>query len=472
MTGCSMSETTTSMSIDRRPEKMLAVYVLLAALAVGGFFLIRWVGESGQTTAVGTLATAKAEKPASHAVAHLLGGLVVVIVLARGLGVVLRQMGQPRVIGEVIAGIVLGPSILGRISPETMEFIFPGTVQPLLNAIAQIGVILYMFLVGLELNASVLKERAHTTVMISHASIAAPFLLGAVLALWLFQGYAPAGIPFTSFAMFLGLAMAITAFPVLARILTDRGMERSELGMVALSCAAADDVTAWCLLAVVVGVAKANLLGAMTTILLALAYVAIMLCLVRPVVQRWAVQGRAAAPTSDVIALSLVGVLASALMTDLIGIHALFGAFLFGAIMPHDSHLARAFRGKLEDVVTILLMPAFFAYTGLRTQIGLISAPADWVVCGTVIAVAILGKLGASFAAARYTGLDWRASAALGILMNTRGLMELIVLNIALDLGIISPALFAMMVLMALVTTMMTNPLLNLVMRPQEEGRS
>ncbi|HTN76690.1 MAG TPA: cation:proton antiporter [Pirellulaceae bacterium] len=450
-------------SEHRRPERMLAVYLLLGALAVGAFFVIRMIGEQGggTATAAAVVEQQPAHAPATHVLPHLLGGLIAVIVLARLLGFVLRYLGQPSVIGEVIAGIVLGPSILGRFSPEAVTFLFPPATLPILSAIAQLGVILYMFLVGLHLNAGLLSARAHTTVMISHASIAAPFLLGAILALWLFPGFAPAGIPFTSFSLFLGLAMAITAFPVLARILTDRRMERSELGVVALSCAAADDVTAWCLLALVVGVAQTDLIGAVTTILLATLYLAAMFWIVRPLLRRWFGSDRETAPRSDVIAAVLVAVLASSLLTDLIGIHALFGAFLLGAIIPHDSKLTHACQGKLEDVVTILLMPTFFAYTGTRTQIGLLSEPSDWLICGIIIVVATVGKLGGTYAAARFTGLDWRTSAALGVLMNTRGLMELIVLNIGLDLGIISPSLFAMMVLMALVTTIATTPLLN-----------
>lgn len=447
----------------QRSARMLGIYLLLAALAVAAFFLIRWIGESDRPAAA---VVAAAQLPAapvdSHALAHLLGGLIGITVLARLLGMLLHRFGQPRVIGEVIAGIVLGPSLLGRVSPEAMHFLFPTQTLPILSAIAQVGIILYMFLVGLELNSDLLRARAHTTVMISHASIAVPFVCGAALALWLVKDFAPAGVPFTSFALFMGLAMAITAFPVLARILTDRGMERTELGVVALSCAAADDVTAWCLLAIVVGVAQTNLVGAVTTVALALAYVAIMFYLVRPLLLRSSIKQDAdAPPRSDVIAAVLVAVLASALLTDLIGIHALFGAFLMGAIIPHDSQLARSFRGKLEDVVTILLLPTFFAYTGMRTQIGLLSEPADWFVCGVIILVATVGKLGGSYAAARFTGLDRRTSAALGVLMNTRGLMELIVLNIGLDLGILSPGLFAMMVLMALATTIATTPLLN-----------
>lgn len=454
-----------STAIDRRSSSMLAVYVLIVAASVGAFFLIRWIGESESGAATLPGVSAQKSIPAPHTLPHLLGALIAVIALSRLLGALLRRVGQPRVIGEVIAGIVLGPSIFGRVSPDAMNFLFPSAILPTLGTIAQLGVILYMFLVGLHLNSALLRSRAHATVLMSHASIVVPFLLGAALALGLFQGYAPDGISFTSFSLFLGLAMAITAFPVLARILTDRGMERSELGVMALSCAAVDDVTAWCLLAFVVGIAQGNLVGAATTIFLAGAYVVLMLAIVRPLMQYWFNNEQESRSKREVFAVILAGVLASSLLTDAIGIHALFGAFLLGAIIPHDSQVAQAARGKLEDVVTVLLLPTFFAYTGMRTQIGLLSETSDWIVCGMIILVATAGKFGGSLLAARFAGLDWRTSASLGILMNTRGLMELIVLNIGLDLGILSPRLFAMMIVMALVTTMATTPILNLLCR-------
>jgi Kef-type K+ transport system membrane component KefB len=297
-------------------------------------------------------------------------------------------------------------------------------------------------------------------VAISHASIVAPFILGAFLALWLFPDFAPAGVPFTSFALFLGVAMAITAFPVLARILTDRGLAQTELGVIALSCAAADDVTAWCLLAFVVGVTQAEISGALTTVALSLGFMLIMLGVVRPAMQQWIARSGGEELTRDRTAWVLVAVLSSALITEVIGIHAIFGGFLLGAVIPHDSHLAKAFRHKLEDIVTILLLPAFFAFTGIRTEIGLLNQGEHWAWCGVIILVATLGKFGGTLIASRMTGLNWQMSASLGILMNTRGLMELIVLNIGLDLGVISPLLFAMMVLMALATTIATTPVL------------
>jgi Kef-type K+ transport system membrane component KefB len=471
------------------PWRVIAAYAVMLAAAVALFFVIRAVGEAQSTPAIKTVSTTETAPtpPATdNALFHVLLALAAVIVAGRGLGVLFTRLGQPPVIGEVIAGILLGPSLLGRLSPDAMAFLFPSTTLPYLGVLAQLGVILYMFLVGLELNAGLLRARAHTTLAISHASIVAPFLLGAGLALWLHRDFAPAGVSFTSFALFMGVAMAITAFPVLARILTDRGIEKTELGVVALSCAAVDDLTAWCLLAFVVGVARAQVAGALETTLLALGYLAIMFGVVRPLARRAAfalgarnaasparetrTSAEATSPGEDasrredlpplVVGAVLVALLLSALATEAIGVHAIFGAFLLGAVIPHDSAIARVFHHKLEDFITILLLPAFFAYTGMRTQIGLVSGWEEWLVCGVIILAATAGKFGGTFLAARLTGIDGRTSAALGILMNTRGLMELIVLNVGLDLGVISPALFAMMVVMALATTLATTPVL------------
>jgi Kef-type K+ transport system membrane component KefB len=365
------------------------------------------------------------------------------------------------VIGEVVAGMLLGPSLLGQ---SASSLILPAEIAPYLRVIAQLGVILYMFLVGLELNAGLIKGRAHAMVATSHASILLPFLLGSVLALALYPRLSSRDVPFTSFVLFLAVAMSITAFPVLARILTDRGMSRTELGVVALSCAATDDVTAWCLLAFVVGVAKAQAGAGIAVAAGTLAYMAAMVLIVRPLAARL-VQRSSAEPVSrGAAALTFVALLVSALTTDLIGIHAIFGAFLLGAIIPHDSAIARSFTRQLEQVVTVLLLPAFFAFTGMRTRIDLVAGWEAWLICGLIILVATVGKFGGTCAAARLTGLSWRDAAALGALMNTRGLMELIVLNIGLDLKVISPTLFAMMVIMAIVTTMATGPALHFLL--------
>lgn len=448
-----------------KPGRVTTVYVFLFVAAILIFFLIRFYGEqiTIQPAAASVPAAATESATASKVpplLPQVLVALITIITTARILGALCLHFGQPRVIGEVCAGIALGPSLLGRAAPDMMEALFPATASPVLGILAQIGVILYMFLIGLELNSGLLRSKAHVTVAISHASIVAPFLLGSFLALFVFEEYAPAGVSFTSFALFLGVAMSITAFPILARILTDLHLSQTDLGVIALSCAAADDVTAWCLLAFVVGVTQADLFGAMATIVLTGGYIALMFGVSRPVLKRLLPESKEAELPVGMTAWVLIAVLASALITEAIGIHAVFGAFLLGAVIPHDSLLARSFRHKLEDVVSILLLPAFFAYTGTRTQIGLLSEWNDWWFCLLIIVVATMGKFGGTFLASKLTGLDSRTSASLGILMNTRGLMELIVLNIGLDLGVISPTLFAMMVLMALATTIATTPIL------------
>jgi Kef-type K+ transport system membrane component KefB len=395
---------------------------------------------------------------------HLLMAMAAVIVVGRLLAPVFRAVGQPPVIGEVIAGIVLGPSLLGRLSPDAFRYILPADVAPFLGIVAQLGVILYMFLVGLELNPDVVRQRVHAAVTTSLASILLPFALGWVLAVYLYPRFATSGVAFTHFALFVGVAMSITAFPVLARILTDRGMTRTELGALALSCAAVDDITAWCLLAFIVGVVQATAGGGVVlVILMTLAFIAFMFTVVRPIAVRVARQVEDRDPPHATIAMVVVAILAAALATEGIGVHAIFGAFLLGTVIPHDSRLARAIKGRFEDLVTILLLPAFFAFTGMRTQIDLVSG-SEWLVVALIIGVATAGKFGGTLLGARVSGLSWRSAASLGILMNTRGLMELIVLNVGLDLGVISPKLYTMMVLMALATTMATTPVLRLTM--------
>lgn len=442
-------------------------YLLMLVVTIGLFFVVRSYGET--LTAPVASITKQAEHPVvrkGDAVFHVLLALTAVVAAGRCLGTLCKRIGQPPVIGEVIAGILLGPSFLGQISPAAMDFILPESVAPHLGMIAQLGAILYMFQVGLELNAELLRERAHATVAVSHTSILLPFLLGAMFALYLFPQptLSNAGVPFTSFALFLGVSMSITAFPVLARILSDSGLNRTELGVVALTCAATDDATAWCLLAFVVGVAQAEVGGALMVLLLTTAYIAFMFLVMQPLVARLLKRAGDRHADQQMIAIALLAMLASALVTECIGIHAIFGAFLMGAIIPHDSRVAACVANKIDDLVAIVLLPAFFAFTGMRTQIGLVSGFENWLICGVIILIATVGKFGGSLFAARLTGLSWRNSAALGILMNTRGLMGLIVLNVGLDLGVISPTLFAMMVIMAIVTTVATSPILRAIL--------
>jgi Kef-type K+ transport system membrane component KefB len=404
--------------------------------------------------------------PASDALPHILLALVVVIVVARLVGAVFRRFGQPPVIGEILAGILLGPSLLGRVAPSVYQALLPPSVASSLAVISQIGIILYMFLVGMELDTTLLRRRTTTSLAVAGASIAVPFVLGVAMAFRLHPRFSSPDVPFTAFALFMGVSLSVTAFPVLARILTDRGMQNSPTGALALACAAVGDVGAWCLLALLVGYVQARPGAALVTVALAAVYVVAMLAVVRPLARRLvrAHESRAAL-TDGMLAIVCVALLISALATERIGIHALFGAFLLGALVRHDSGLARALHEKLHGLVVVLMLPPFFAFTGLRTDVRLLSGGEEWLICAGIVAVASAGKLGGSAVAARLTGEPWREAAALGVLMNTRGLMELIVLNVGLDLGLLSPTLFAMLVLMALLTTLATTPLLDFVQR-------
>jgi Kef-type K+ transport system membrane component KefB len=395
---------------------------------------------------------------------HTLIALLVAIVAARLVGLLFRAMKQPPVIGEIAAGIMLGPSLLGRVAPDASRFLLPPEIAPVVGVIAQIGVVLYMFIVGLKLDTKQLRERTRVAIAVSNASIVAPFLLGALLALWLYPRFSTGDVPFKVFALFMGISMSITAFPVLARILTDRGMHTTPLGAMALTCAAVDDVTAWCLLAFLMSVVRAAPGDSLITIGFTAAFILTMILAVGPAISfvtRWRDQRDSL--TQGMFSIVCVALLVSALAAESIGIHALFGAFLLGALIPHDSALADDVAKRLEDVAVVLLLPVFFAYTGMRTQIGLVTGSEELIACALIIVVASLGKFGGSTLVARVTGLGWRESVALGVLMNTRGLMELVVLNIGLDLKLVSPTLFAMLVTMALVTTLATTPILHLL---------
>jgi Kef-type K+ transport system membrane component KefB len=449
--------------------KLAAGYLLLLVAAALVFFAVRHLGtdlvapapSSGPTFGAGA-----AQGSATKVLPRVLLALVAILGASRVCGWLAERIGQPQVIGEVIAGICLGPSLLGRIAPEAVAFLFPPFVVQPLGVLAQVGVVLFLFLVGLALDTGILGRQSHRSVVISHASIIVPFVLGSVAALWVYPSFSSSQVPFDVFAMFMGVSMSVTAFPVLARILTDRGMQKTTLGTIALSCAAVDDVSAWCLLAVVAGFATRHADGALPTVGLTVVYVLVMIFAVRPVVRRVS-QRLELVPNLSKAAVTLVfiALLLSALATEWIGIHALFGAFLLGAIVPHDSRLARELAAKLEDVTVLLFLPAFFAHTGLRTQIGLVQGAGAWLVCGALILVACAGKFGGGAVAGRLCGMSWRDSISVGILMNTRGLMELVVLNVGLDLGVLSPTLFTMLVIMALVTTFMTAPALSLVER-------
>ncbi|RYY56856.1 MAG: cation/H(+) antiporter, partial [Chitinophagaceae bacterium] len=403
----------------------------------------------------------------TNPLAILLLQILTIITVARIFGWLCKKIRQPTVIGEIMAGIFLGPSFVGMYFPEFSGFLFPVKSLPNLQFLSQIGLILFMYVVGMELDLKFLSNKAKDAVVVSHASIIFPFTLGIGLAYFVYVAYAPDNVHFLSFALFMGIAMSITAFPVLARIVQERGLTKTKLGSIVITCAAADDITAWCILAAVIAIVKAgSITSALFTILMAIAYVFLMLRVVRPFLKRMGEKYASKEMISKpVVAIFFLTLLSSAYITEVIGIHALFGAFMAGVIMPARSNFRSIFIEKVEDVSLVLLLPLFFVFTGLRTQINLLNDGNMWWVCVAIIAVAVVGKFVGSMVAARFVGQNWKDSLSIGALMNTRGLMELIVLNIGYDLGVLTPSIFAMMVIMALVTTFMTGPALDIINR-------
>jgi Kef-type K+ transport system membrane component KefB len=393
----------------------------------------------------------------------LLLQVLIILFTSRIFGIIFRKLGQQTVIGEIVAGIFLGPSLFGWLFPDLFAVIFPSSSFISLQFLSQIGLAFFMFVIGMELDLSKIKSKTHDAVIISHVSIILPFFLGACVSYYIFLDLAPKDVSFLSFALFMGIAMSITAFPVLARIIKERGLTKTPLGVLAITCAAADDVTAWCLLAAVIAIVKAgSITSSLFTIGLAIVYIIVMLYLVKPWLQKISLK-RVKEDKIDktIVSISFFILLLSAYFTEIIGIHALFGSFIAGVVMPNNIRFKEILADKIEDVSTILLLPIFFAFTGLRTQIGLLNEGHLWVYCMLIIAVAIVGKLAGSAVTAKVIGRTWKDSLSIGVLMNTRGLMELIVLNIGYDLGVLGPEIFSIMVLMALFTTFMTGPLLD-----------
>ncbi len=396
---------------------------------------------------------------------HLFLQLLVIIAIARLVGYAFTALGQPSVVGEMAAGILLGPSLFGWLAPTAFAFVFPENSLGTLKLLSQVGVCLFMFAVGMELNVGELRKKASTAIVVSHISIIFPYLLGVTLAYFLFTTLAAPGTSFTAFALFMGISMSITAFPVLARILQERGMTRTTLGNTAITCAAVDDVTAWCILAFVVAIARASsLAGSTFNLALVLLFISVMLLGVRRLLPIWLRKNglEREEPTRGALATVVCIVIGAALCTEVIGVHSLFGAFLAGTIMPDTHRFRQKLALRVENFSSVLLLPLFFAFTGLRTEISLLNDLNGWLLTALIIAVATLGKLGGSAVTARLVGMSWSDSLQLGALMNTRGLMELIALNIGYDLGILSPRIFTMLVIMALATTVLTGPLLTL----------
>ncbi len=457
------------MTLVKRPA---LIYLLTLLIFGGGIFAVLAYGPANTASAqiqpapmVATSFAAWLSTALHQPLILLLMQIVVIIGFTRLIGNVFRPFGQPRVVIEIAAGILLGPSLLGMVWPEGAAFLFPSWSLAALSTLSQIGLILFMFTVGMHLDTGAAKQRADAAVLISHSSMLFPFFLGVASAWFLYPTFAGEAIGFVPFALFMGIAMSVTAFPVLARILNERQLTHTTVGALALTCAAVDDLTAWCLLALVVAIAKSGpLTAAAATVGLTVVYLLVMMLVVRPLLTRVLEAQAARGDERTWMAIMLLVVLCSAMVTEVIGIHALFGAFFAGVVMPKNPALRGRASDRVEYVSELVLLPLFFALTGLRTHIGLLDQGHLWLICLGVIAVAVFGKLvGGAFAARLSGGIAWRDAWLLGALLNTRGLMELVVLNIGFEMGILSPTIFTMLVLMALVTTVMTGPLISLL---------
>ncbi len=464
-------------------------YLIYYLLTIGGFSLLMYIVvlKGGSVNAQGSTGSMNLNiqsglnhfreairQNISNALPLLLLQIITIIGFARIFGFICKKIGQPAVIGEIIAGIILGPSVLGIIAPHFSAFIFPPGSLNTLQFFSQIGLILFMFIIGMDIDLKLLGNRAPEAFVVSHASIIIPFTFGMALAYFIYSSLAPAGVPFLSFALFTGISMSITAFPVLARILQERNLMKTRVGVLAITCAAIDDISAWCLLAALIAIVKAgSFISSLYTILVSVIYVIMMLKIVSPFLHRLGeIYSRKDGISRPVVAVFIITLLISSYLTEIIGIHAVFGAFVAGVIMPPNVSFRKILIEKIEDLAIILLLPIFFVMSGLRTEIGLINSLYLWKITGIVILTAVAGKFAGSALSLKFVGQNWRNSLIIGTLMNTRGLMQLVVLSIGYDLGVLSPAIYTIMIIMALVTTMMAGPALNLIDRFYPEKKN
>lgn len=400
-------------------------------------------------------------KALSNSQAIIIFQVALIIIVARLTGLLFKKIGQPIVMGEIVAGIILGPSVLGMVLPDVSQFIFPKTSLSNLQVLSNIGLLIFMFIVGIEFKLNMIKAETRTIISISYASIIFPFILGVLLALTILKTYLPTNLSFFTYALYIGVAISITSFTVLARIMRDRGITNTRLGSIVISCTALNDIIAWCILAIVLATVKAgSSTFAMYTFLFVASFVFLMILVVKPLIKKLFQKNKERNSTFFLIYSTL---LVSSYISEVIGVHMLFGAFLAGAIMPADADFRKYVIDKLENFAFVLLLPLYFAFTGLRTQIGLLDNTATWIDCILIIAVAIIGKFIGCSVSARLMGEPLKTSLSIGVLMNTRGLTELVVLNIGYELGILKPELFTIMVVMALFTTFITSPILNII---------
>ena len=480
--------------------KSITFYLLMIALFGSLMYVIARQGEMRQPAEV---VAALPDKPANlpesfeafrqlflrdaeSPFAILLLQIIAILLTCRLFGWMFMKIGQPTVIGEILAGIVLGPSLLGHFAPGLSAFLFREESLANINLLSQFGLILFMFAIGMELDVNEVRRKWKATILISHTGIIVPFFFGMLTAYFVYDRYALPATPFLSFALFIGISMSITAFPVLARIIRERGLIKSHLGTLALAAAANGDITAWCLLAVVIAIAQAGtMLSAVYNILFSGVYLLLMFFVVQPFLRMLGhIYHNKEVIDKGMVALMFFILICSSYLTQVLGLHALFGAFVAGIVMPANIKFRKILTEKVEDVSLALFLPLFFVSTGLRTEIALLDTPELWRMCALITLAAIAGKFGGAFFSARFVGESFRDSLYIGALMNTRGLMELVVLTIGYEMGILSPPIFVMLVLMTLVTTFMTAPLTAFIrfcfrrhsrlqeekMRPQKEG--
>ena len=398
-------------------------------------------------------------------IGRLLLQILVILIAARLMGWLFRKIKQPAVIGEIVAGILLGPSLFGKLSPELFTMLFPQESLPNIQLLSNFGLILFMFAVGMELRLGDIRRQLKGSIVISHAGILLPFVLSLPLSYSIYTQYAAAYTDFTPFALFIGIAMSITAFPVLARIIQESNLQRTHLGKLSLSTAAAGDITAWLMLAAIIAISQSgSILSTGYNLLFLIGYLLVMFGIIRPLF-------RAAGKVynnTEVISHGMVGViiillLLSSYITELLSMHALFGAFMLGLVMPEDLSFRKIISDKIEDVSLLLFLPLFFVSSGLQTELGLISGVDMWTLLGAFTLIAIVGKVGGTYISARVCGQSPKNSIYLGAFMNTRGLMELVVLGIGYEMGILPPAIYTVLVMMTVITTVMTMPMIHLV---------
>lgn len=395
----------------------------------------------------------------------LLVQILVILLAARAMGWLFRQLHQPAVIGEIVAGILLGPSLFGRLAPNAFAALFPTSSLPNIQLLSNFGLILFMFAVGMELRLGDIRRQLRSSLVISHSGIFIPFILSLPLSYTIYTEYAAAYTDFVPFALFIGIAMSITAFPVLARIIQENNLLRTHLGKLSLSTAAAGDITAWLMLAAIIAISgSGSILSTGYNLLFLIAYLLVMFGVIRPLF-------RAAGKVynnTEVISHGMVGVifillLLSSYITELLSMHALFGAFMLGLIMPEELSFRKIVTDKVEDVSLLLFLPLFFVSSGLQTELGLIQGADMWGLLGLFTLIAVVGKVGGTYLAARACDESPKNSIYLGAFMNTRGLMELVVLGIGYEMKILPPSIYAVLVLMTIITTVMTMPMIHLI---------